>query len=168
MSLPWPLLLVLVWERVGGTADGDLVLGLIGAARMLPYVAFSWATARLADALRRDLIVRVTLVVRALLLLAGAVAVVESRVWLAVAACTLTVAVGTPAYPAQVAAMAGVAGLRRRRATDVLVTVEVAVPSKLSAEERAAVEALAEATTESPRAHLGAATTASTAGAGTG
>ena len=38
---------------------------------------------------------------------------------------------------------------------DLLVTVEVAVPQKLSADERTAVEALAEATTESPRAHLG-------------
>jgi molecular chaperone DnaJ len=38
---------------------------------------------------------------------------------------------------------------------DLLVTVEVAVPAKLSADERKAVEALAEASTESPRAHLG-------------
>jgi molecular chaperone DnaJ len=37
---------------------------------------------------------------------------------------------------------------------DLLVTVEVAVPSKLSAAERRAVEELAAATTESPRAHL--------------
>ena len=35
MSLPWPLVVVLVWEQVG---DG-WVLGLAGAARMLPYVA---------------------------------------------------------------------------------------------------------------------------------
>jgi molecular chaperone DnaJ len=38
---------------------------------------------------------------------------------------------------------------------DLLVTVEVVVPEKLSADERTAVEALAEATTASPRAHLG-------------
>jgi molecular chaperone DnaJ len=38
---------------------------------------------------------------------------------------------------------------------DLLVTVEVAVPSKLSAAERKAVEALAAASTESPRSHLG-------------
>jgi molecular chaperone DnaJ len=37
---------------------------------------------------------------------------------------------------------------------DLMVTVEVAVPRKLSAEERRAVEALAEVSTESPRAHL--------------
>ena len=38
---------------------------------------------------------------------------------------------------------------------DLLVTVEVAVPAKLTAAERKAVEALAEAAGESPRAHLG-------------
>jgi molecular chaperone DnaJ len=38
---------------------------------------------------------------------------------------------------------------------DLLVTVEVAVPQNPSAEEREAIEALAEATVESPRAHLG-------------
>jgi molecular chaperone DnaJ len=37
---------------------------------------------------------------------------------------------------------------------DLLVSVEVAVPQKLNAEERRALEALAEVTTESPRAHL--------------
>jgi molecular chaperone DnaJ len=38
---------------------------------------------------------------------------------------------------------------------DLLVTVDVAVPTKLNDEERAAVEALARASTESPRKHLG-------------
>ena len=42
-----------------------------------------------------------------------------------------------------------------RGAGDLLVTVEVAVPAKLSGEERKAVEALAAATSESPRSHLG-------------
>jgi molecular chaperone DnaJ len=45
----------------------------------------------------------------------------------------------------------------RRKTGDMLVTVEVAVPQKLSAEERRAVEALAAAANgASPRAHLGA------------
>ncbi|HKA83868.1 MAG TPA: molecular chaperone DnaJ [Acidimicrobiales bacterium] len=45
----------------------------------------------------------------------------------------------------------------RRKTGDLLVTVEVAVPQKLSAEERRAVEALAAAANgASPRAHLGA------------
>jgi molecular chaperone DnaJ len=42
-----------------------------------------------------------------------------------------------------------------KAAGDLLVTVEVAVPAKLSSGERKAVEALAAAATESPRAHLG-------------
>ena len=40
-------------------------------------------------------------------------------------------------------------------AGDLLVTTEVAVPAKLSAEQREAVETLAETTKASPRAHLG-------------
>jgi molecular chaperone DnaJ len=44
---------------------------------------------------------------------------------------------------------------KAKGAGDLLVTVEVAVPAKLSGEERKAVEALAAATNESPRSHLG-------------
>jgi molecular chaperone DnaJ len=44
---------------------------------------------------------------------------------------------------------------KAKGAGDLLVTVEVAVPAKLSGEERKAVEALAAATSESPRSHLG-------------
>jgi DnaJ-class molecular chaperone len=40
-------------------------------------------------------------------------------------------------------------------AGDLLVTTEVAVPAKLTAEQREAVEALAETTIESPRRNLG-------------
>jgi len=122
LSLPWPLLLVLVAER----SDDPLLLGLAGAARMLPYVALSWAAGRLADSMRRDLIVRATLAVRVVLFLAAGVSVLGEQMWLAVGLCTLAVAVATPAYPALVAAMPGVAGERRRPATDVLVTIEVA------------------------------------------
>jgi len=43
----------------------------------------------------------------------------------------------------------------RKGAGDLLVTVEVAVPTKLSKEQKAAVEALAETFTETPRDHLG-------------
>jgi molecular chaperone DnaJ len=42
-----------------------------------------------------------------------------------------------------------------KRTGDLMVTVEVAVPAKLSKEERRAIEALADATTSSPRSHLG-------------
>jgi molecular chaperone DnaJ len=41
-----------------------------------------------------------------------------------------------------------------KRTGDLLVTVEVAVPAKLSKEERRAIEALADAATSSPRSHL--------------
>ena len=122
LSLPWPLLLVLVAEQ---GAD-PLQLGLAGAARMLPYVVCSWAAGRLADRVRRDLIVRLTLLLRGALMVLAALAVVSDHVWAAVAASTLAVAVSTPAYPALVAAMPGVAGRASRRATDLLVTVEVA------------------------------------------
>ena len=122
LSLPWPLLLVLVSRR----SHDPLLLGLAGAARMLPYVLCSWAAGRLADAVRRDVIVRASLLARAALFLAGAVAVVTGHVWTATLAYTLAVAVATPAFPAQVAAMPGVAGEQSRRATDLLVTVEVA------------------------------------------
>ncbi len=47
-------------------------------------------------------------------------------------------------------------GLPSGNATgDLLVTVEVAVPKQLNDEQRKAVEALAAATPESPRSHLG-------------
>jgi MFS family permease len=122
VALPWPLLLVLVAAQT----DNPWLLGLAGSARMLPYVAISWLTARLADAMRRDLIVRLTLVARGVLLTATAVAVVTEHPWAGVLCCTLAVAIATPAYPAMVAAMPGIAGSKRRAATDLLVTVEVA------------------------------------------
>ena len=126
MSLGWPLLLVLVADRTGSTSTGDLFLGLTGAARMLPYVALSWATGSLADRFRRDRLVRTTLVARAVLLAATAFAVSQGWLLAAVLTATGAVAAGTPAYPALAAAMPGLAGAARRRATDTLVTIEVA------------------------------------------
>jgi MFS family permease len=126
MSLSWPLLLVLVWERVGGTPHGDLVLGLAGAARMLPYVLLSWATGMLADRFRRDRLLHATLASRTVLLGVSAIAVALDSLLVAVLAAGLAVACGTPAYPALAAAMPGVAGASRRRATELLVTIEVA------------------------------------------
>jgi MFS family permease len=125
MSLPWPLLLVLVWDRVEGSARGDLLLGLTGAARMLPYVALSWASGTLADRFRRDRLLRATLAGRVVLLSVLAVAVWQDQLVVAVVAATLAVACGTPAYPALAAAMPALAGAARRRATDLLVTIEV-------------------------------------------
>ncbi len=126
MSLPWPLLLVLVWERGGDGPGTDLLVGLTGAARMLPYVVLSWATGRLADRYRRDRLVRCTVLLRVGLLALSGVAVATDALLVAVLTASLAVACGTPAYPALAAAMPSVAGPARRRATDLLVTIEVA------------------------------------------
>jgi len=122
MSLPWPWLLVLVWD---GTHDPRL-LGVAAAARMIPYVACSWCAARLGDHLRRDVVVRATVAGRLVLLTAVPVAVALGSVATAVVLAALAVAVATPAYPALAAAMPDFAGPGADRATDVLVTVEVA------------------------------------------
>lgn len=122
MSLPWPLLLLEVSER----SSSPWVLGLAAAARMLPYVAISWCAARLGDRVRRDRLVRATLVGRVVLLLAVGGALVADQVAVAVVAATLAVAVATPAYPALAAGMPALAGRRTERLTGLLVTVEVA------------------------------------------
>jgi len=122
MSVSWPLLILLVSAQ---THD-DFAVGLTGAARMLPYVALSWYVGRLADRHARDRVVRATLVARvALLALAAGCLGVG---WLpgAVVATTLAVASATPAFPALAAALPHAAGADTRRATDLLVTVEVA------------------------------------------
>ncbi len=121
VSVPWPLLLVEVAQR----SHDPFLLGLAASARMLPFIVCSWAAGRLADRMRRDVLIRLTLVARGALLLLTAVALVNGRVWEAVVAAGLAVAVSTPAYPALVAAMPGLAEREGRRATDLLVTVEV-------------------------------------------
>jgi MFS family permease len=121
LSVPWPLLLVEVARR----NDDPFLLGLAGSARMVPFIVCSWAAGRLADRMRRDLLIRISLVARGALLLTTAVALVTGHVWAAVVAAGVAVAVATPAYPALVAAMPGLAKRESRRATDLLVTVEV-------------------------------------------
>jgi MFS family permease len=126
MSLPWPLLLVLVWDRYGDTPHGPLVLGITGAARMLPYVLLSWAVGSLGDRIRRERLLVATLLIRLAFLAVVAVAIALGLLGLAVVAAALAVACGTPAYPAVAAAIPRLAGPHRRRATEVLVTIEVA------------------------------------------
>lgn len=125
MSLPWPLLLDLVWER---TNDG-FVLGATGAARMLPYVLFSWWVAGLADRFGRGRVVGLTLWSRTALLVGAGWCLVgtPSTAGLAgaVLLATAAVACGTPAYPALVAALPAAGAGTGRRATGLLVTVEV-------------------------------------------
>lgn len=122
MSVAWPLLLLLVWHET----HSELLLGLAGAARMLPYVLLSWATGRLADHFRRDRVVRWTLYSRLILLTVMAGCLAVEWTWPALVAATLAVAVATPAFPALAAAMPTAAGASSQRSTELLVTVEVA------------------------------------------
>lgn len=122
MSLPWPWLLVLVWDRTHSPG----LLGLTAAARMMPYVACSWWAAGLGDRYRRDRVVRATVVARLVLLATVPVLVAVDQVAVAVVVAALAVACATPAYPALAAAMPETAGPGAERATDLLVTIEVA------------------------------------------
>jgi MFS family permease len=122
MSLPWPLLLVMVAD----STDSGAMLGVAAAARLAPYVALSWWVGRLADRHSRDVIVRSTLVARLALLTGVAAAIATDRAALAVVLASLTVAAATPAYPALAAGMPRLSGPSSQRATELLVTIEVA------------------------------------------
>ncbi len=126
MSLPWPLLLVLAWDRYGDAPHGALVIGLVGAARMVPYVLLSWAVGSLGDRFRRPRLLAATLLLRVAFLGVVAVAVPAGALGVAVVAAALAVACGTPAYPTVMAAVPGLAGPAKRRVTEGLVTIEVA------------------------------------------
>jgi MFS family permease len=125
IGLPWPLLLVLVWDQYGADPHGAWIVGLAGAARMAPYVLLSWAVGSLGDRVRRDRLIRATYAARLAFLGLGAVALAVDLVGLAVVACALAVAAGTPTYPTIAAALPGLAGADRARANQLLVTVEV-------------------------------------------
>lgn len=126
ISLPWPLLFVLGWDRYGAGPHGPLVLGAIGAARMLPYILLSWGVGTLGDRYRRDRLLLTSLLLRVGCLGVLTAAVIAGQLAVAVLAAGLAVACGTPAYPAVAAAMPRLAGPSRRWATQVLVTLEVA------------------------------------------
>ena len=122
MSMPWPVLLAEVWSAT----SSDAWLGVTGAARMAPYVLLSAAAGILADRFSRSSVLRWSTVARAALLTASAAALLGGHLALAVVLAVLTVAAGTPSYPAAVAALPGLAGRRTARLTSLLVTVEVA------------------------------------------
>lgn len=122
MSMPWPALLAQVWFATGS----DRWLGMAGAARMLPYVVLSAAAGLLADRFRRTTVLRWSTLIRGLLLLGCGAALWGDQLGLSVVLAVLAVAVGTPAYPAAVAAVPSLAaGRYRSRLTDLLVTAEV-------------------------------------------
>ena len=122
MSVPWPLLLVVVWEDTHSPG----LRGATAAARMVPYVACSWWVARVGDRLGRDLVVRATIALRLVLLVLVALALMVHEPVAAVVLATLSIAAATPAYPALAAAVPTVAGEDSDRVTELLVTFEVA------------------------------------------
>ncbi len=121
MSLPWPVLLLSVEE----TTDSAALLGVAAAARLLPYVALSWLSGRLADRRERARIVRLSLWARLALLIGCALALNAGQVGFAVVCATGAVVAATPAYPALAAGMPRLAQDDVDRATRLLVTVEV-------------------------------------------
>ena len=122
MSMPWPALLVAVWE----SSHDNGWLGAAGAARLVPYIALSWWAGRLADRFARGRMVRLSLIGRVGALLATSTCLATDHVGAAVAFGCLTVALGTPAYPAIAAELPRLAGPRSDAATGLLVTFEVA------------------------------------------
>lgn len=125
VSMPWPALLAQVWSATG--SDGWL--GAAGAARMLPYVLLSAAAGVLADRVSRTRVLRWSTGVRAVLLAGCAAALATGRLGAALVLAVLTVAVGTPAYPAAVAALPALLrsapSTQLRQITTLLVTAEV-------------------------------------------
>ncbi len=122
MSVPWPWLLVLVWEDTHDPA----LLGMAAAARLAPYVACSWWVSTIGDRLGRDLVVRVTIAGRLVLLTLVAVALAMDQPVAGVALATAAIAVATPSYPALAASVPAAAGTDADRVTKLLVTIEVA------------------------------------------
>jgi MFS family permease len=93
---------------------------------MVPYVALSWLVGSLGDRVRRERLLAATLVLRLACLAGVAAGVATDHLLLAVAGAALAIACGTPADPAVAAAMPQLAGPGSRRATEALVTTEVA------------------------------------------
>jgi MFS family permease len=122
MSVPWPWLLVLVWDD---THDPTL-LGLAAAARLAPYVACSWWVSRVGDRLGRDLVVRATIGARLVLFVLVAVALAAHEPLAAVLLATAAITAATPSYPALAASVPAAAGRDAERVTRLLVTIEVA------------------------------------------
>ena len=76
-------LLVLVWDATGGDT---VALGIIGAARILPYVVLSIPAGIVADRFDRRMILLVTDIVRGVLMLVIAAAVyLDMSIWIIVA-----------------------------------------------------------------------------------
>jgi MFS family permease len=121
ISMPWPALFAAVWS----STHSNVLLGVTGALRMLPYLALSAVSGMLADRVRRSTVVRWSTALRVALLAGSAMALHMQELVLAVGLALLTVAAGTPSYPAAAAAMPSLAPERRSQLTRLLVTAEV-------------------------------------------
>jgi MFS family permease len=121
MAAPWPALLVMTWEQT----HSDTWLAVVGGARVAPYIVLSWYVGNLGDRFSRDRVLRATTYARILTLMVSAAAMLADQLVLAVVGATVTVAIGTPAYPALAAALPDVAPRGSDRATRWLVTAEV-------------------------------------------
>jgi hypothetical protein len=122
MSMPWPGLLVAVSQ----STHSGIWLSATGAARMTPYVLLSWFAGAGADRPGRTRLVRRSAVSRALVLAATVLLIASGHVLAAVLSATLVVALGTPAFPAIAASLPRLTGDPGGRATELLVTIEVA------------------------------------------
>ncbi len=120
VALPWPALLAAVWQ----TTDDPTLLGLAGAARFAPCVLLSAFLGGIGDRFGRFRTVRVVTALRLALLALVAVFLYAELPWAAVAAATLTVAAGVPAFPSLAALVPQVAD-DPEPATDTLVTWEI-------------------------------------------
>lgn len=121
MGMPWPGLLV----SIAATTRSDTTLGLAGASRLAPYVALSWLAGALADRVSRRGLVVSSINLRVIALALSAVALTVGHPFAAVVMGSLTIALGTPAYPAIAAALPAIAADGAQAATSALVTIEV-------------------------------------------
>lgn len=119
-ALPWPALLAAIWQ----VTDDPALIGLAGAARFAPCVLLSAFLGGLGDRIGRLRAVRLSAAVRLTLVIAVAALLSQGLVWPALAAATLVVAAGVPAFPSLVALLPHLSQ-RPERDTNLLVTWEV-------------------------------------------
>ena len=119
-ALPWPALLAAIWR----VTDDPALLGFAGAARFAPCVLLSAFLGGIGDRIGRLRAVRLSAGVRLLLVFALTVALQQALPWAALAAATLIVAAGVPAFPSLVA-LVPQQSARPERDTNLLVTWEV-------------------------------------------
>lgn len=119
-ALPWPALLAAIWQ----VTDDPGAIGLAGAARFAPCVLLSAFLGGIGDRFGRLRTVRVVTGVRLGLVSVLSAFLMLQLPWAALAAATLTVAAGVPAFPS-LAALVPQVSTRPDRDTNALVTWEI-------------------------------------------